>query len=507
MCYVSINPPCRRRSVDVGGLFLATDNDGHGHGWMGDEELHTPYAELLSDMHVETLNAVHLHSAEYIPVDLHPASRNRLIEQLDDWHFEPHKQSEEHVLACALLLFEVLFRMEGMQAAVGISMQEISPFVHHLQQIYRLENSYHNFVHAVDVLQALHTFLQSAGMVPSPSILHNEHATWRLQARDSEPLVNCFSLSDVFILYVAAIGHDLGHPGFTNLFMKNAATPLSVVFDGKSALEQMHCQLLLRVMRQHGLGGLLDCPSQGPHLRKLLWKSVMATDMSIHSDFMTRFGCLLSNPSKFTWEERQVLLGQALLKCSDISNPSRPYIISQHWATALMVEWTSQAMLEEHFSLPSTVNACVDSVAEAASQVFFIQTFAKPLLDLMVRAIPEMDCYLQQCERNLERWHDRQRGGASSPKYNKTSFLNPLLPEEFMTAFPLTLPCYELQSVTDSSVCSDPSSPCESLSSAGFSPPTLAFPPSQLSCSAIRAAGKAGARKPRSVSRRSWGCP
>lgn len=103
---------------------------------------------------------------------------------------------------------------------------------------------------------------------------------------------------------------------------KNAQTPLSVVFEGKSALEHMHCQLLLRVMRQHGLGTLLDDPVEGFHVRKLLWDTVLATDMSVHADFMARFKLAISKtPGPVC--SRQIVICQAILKCADISNPVR----------------------------------------------------------------------------------------------------------------------------------------------------------------------------------------
>ena len=62
--------------------------------------------------------------------------------------------------------------------------------------------------------------------------------------------------------------------------------------------------------------------------------------------------------------------------------------MSQHWAAALMGEWTSQAMLEKFMDLPCTVQCSDDPLTEASGQVFFINTFAKPLLELMVEAIP-----------------------------------------------------------------------------------------------------------------------
>lgn len=53
-----------------------------------------------------------------------------------------------------------------------------------------------------------------------------------------------------------------------------------------------------------------------------------------------------------------------------------------------MGEWTSQAMLEKCMDLPTTVQCSGDPLSEANGQVFFIDTFAKPLLELVVEAVP-----------------------------------------------------------------------------------------------------------------------
>lgn len=50
------------------------------------------------------------------------STRQRLIDGLDSWHFEPHKLPDEDVLACTQLLFEALYRVEGMKESVGVSL-------------------------------------------------------------------------------------------------------------------------------------------------------------------------------------------------------------------------------------------------------------------------------------------------------------------------------------------------------------------------------------------------
>ncbi|KAJ7461732.1 hypothetical protein B0H11DRAFT_2055778 [Mycena galericulata] len=399
-----LHPPARsgrRRSADIGGLSLATRNGGQGQGWLGHSgELQTRFAELLSDMYTQTLNAVNEYTVDCVSTDLPPETRAQLIASLDGWNFEPAVlPNEDHVLACAVILFEALFRIEGMEETVGISFKQIPPFIQHLRQIYRWQNSYHNFEHALDVLQASYSYLRSAEMVPPLSILLTDGLIG--------PLMTSLGLWDLFIIYIAAIGHDVGHPGFTNLFMNNAATPLSVVFDGKSALERMHGQLLLRVMRHHGLGRLLDDPKCGVQNRKLLWETVLATDMSVHDAFMQRFEDLIAHRGENSLMHRRITICQAIIKCADISNPSRPYYISQHWATALLREWNSQAILEKHHQLPTTVESSDHPLKEVHSQIWFIPKYAKPLLDLTVQAVPEMQPYAKQCDFNLVLWTAR----------------------------------------------------------------------------------------------------
>ena len=40
----------------------------------------------------------------------------------------------------------------------------------------------------------------------------------------SNPYLSCLGNRELFALYIAAIGHDVGHPGFTNNFMVTLRT-------------------------------------------------------------------------------------------------------------------------------------------------------------------------------------------------------------------------------------------------------------------------------------------
>ncbi|KZT64550.1 HD-domain/PDEase-like protein [Daedalea quercina L-15889] len=550
----------RRRSVDVGGLALALHDGQSGHGWGGWEDADdggTRYAEVLIDVRAHTENMVNVDQIQSHPsVVVEPEMRDRLVESLGTWNFEPHKLPEEQVVACSYILFEALFRIEGMEEAVGVTVNALESFLQHLRQMYRQANSYHNFHHALDVFQASYYFLYRAGMVPPVSIvLQPDSRTWKRDRDVTDGhLVSCLSEQDLFALLIAAIGHDVGHPGLSNAFMKNAKTPLAVVYDDKSVLEQMHYSLILHIMRHNGLALLLDRPCSGQALRKLLLGTVLATDMSVHAEFMANFQELVAG-NDVGEHKRKVLVCQALIKCADISNPSRPHNVSKHWAAALESEWTGQLLLEQHLHLPTTVKPSDHPLGQAKGQVFFISTFAKPLFELVAQGIPELAEFAQQCRENLAIWIERSEQlttGADEPSSPTSTATQTQRVEEFLSAFPPTLPdSFRVPEEPLSPLMSNPSPPssqssgsshyqsCESgppsPSASSFmpTPQSPSFPHARLDIStpssqllhsrppslvsvssystqandataAVRAAYKASVRKKKSFHRTSW---
>lgn len=102
----------------------------------------------------------------------------------------------------------------------------------------------------------------------------------------------------------------------------------------------MHYAILIKVMRHYGLGSLLDRPN-GRAFRKALDGIVLATDMSVHFEFMTSFNGLLIAGKDYPLSRRKLLLCQALIKCADISNPVGPRDILADVSLILVLESTA----------------------------------------------------------------------------------------------------------------------------------------------------------------------
>lgn len=107
------------------------------------------------------------------------------------------------------------------------------------------------------------------------------------------------------------------------------------MYEDKSVLENMHCMLVVQLLRKYGLGFLIERTkySSGeqavPNLdqksfRQVLYSSILATDMSLHFAWVQKlkeFDARLNAREVGAVEDERILICQALIKCADISNP------------------------------------------------------------------------------------------------------------------------------------------------------------------------------------------
>lgn len=107
-----------------------------------------------------------------------------------------------------------------------------------LASVYHDENPYHNFAHAVDVLQCLYYMLKELNV-----FTENPQSLVQRLLRPQ----------DVFALLIAAIGHDAAHPGVNNMFLINSCNPLATIYNDRSVLESLHSMTLFQLLDKHGI--------------------------------------------------------------------------------------------------------------------------------------------------------------------------------------------------------------------------------------------------------------
>ncbi|KAF9933969.1 3',5'-cyclic-nucleotide phosphodiesterase [Linnemannia zychae] len=391
--------------------------------------------------------------------------RNRLL----SWDFHPHDLCEEDLMRCVVIVIQEVMKLDGL-GDLNIPEHLLHRFVIGLRDSYHRSNPYHNFAHAVDVLQATFYFLCRMGKLPSAGYGYPPIATTPdgdvIKSPDSEtdspaiipinnspadenasPIIHIADFlrpEDIFALLVASIGHDVGHPGVNNMFLVNAHTPLAQVYNDRSVLESFHSMALFQVMKKHGFE-CFDVDSQNRkfmEFRKMVVSTILATDMGLHFDYVSKIkeqterlrlrnlpggNVPKPNQASIDEQERLVLCG-SLIKCADISNASRPFHVAERWSSVLLQEMCNQADIEKEMAIASgsqsvpagsTKSLANDRGMQIDSQLGFIHGFAMPLFSSVKEMIPEMDYCVELLQVNHKIWEDRKteylnNGGGSS---------------------------------------------------------------------------------------------
>ncbi|KAG0173439.1 High affinity cAMP-specific and IBMX-insensitive 3',5'-cyclic phosphodiesterase 9A [Apophysomyces sp. BC1034] len=167
------------------------------------------------------------------------------------------------------------FERLGLFSALGVSASEFLDFLMDVDQGY-LPNAYHSFYHAADVTMVLYHML-----------CHFE-------------VEHYLSRVDMAALLIAALCHDIGHPGKNNNYQVNLNTDLAVRYNNKSVLESYSCSLTMELLTKHRLlrhvqhtSVKIGVPTSELQLRSFIIKMILATDMIFHYELQENMTGLL----------------------------------------------------------------------------------------------------------------------------------------------------------------------------------------------------------------------
>lgn len=145
------------------------------------------------------------------------------------------------------------------------------------------------------------------------------------------------SLDEATALIAAAV-HDLDHPGRMSDFLCNSNNSLAILYNDNCVLESHHVALTFRLTlsdQKINIFKNFDRPMY-QLVRSMIIDMVLATEMKKHNEYLSKFvsvfGSDMSDQQLLKEKDNQILIRRMLIKCSDVSNPTRPLKISVEWA-------------------------------------------------------------------------------------------------------------------------------------------------------------------------------
>jgi 3',5'-cyclic-nucleotide phosphodiesterase len=258
-----------------------------------------------------------------------PTHLSSLAEKVNDWDFHAGRLEEEELIWCAVLILEhvittgtqdlIRFKIsQGTHHQIQADTDEILFFLLTVRSCYQPTNHYHNFRHAIDVLQATFQILVMSNIIP-PLVTSNPPSP-----KVVPPLLPLSYLRpvEVLALCIAAIGHDAAHPGVTNAFLASSGSSLATVFNERSVLENFHCLTIGRIIQERWPALFADTDGV---LRRMVLEMILSTDMALHFDFMARFEALKTSIIQDPIDDKQRrLICCCIMKSADISNLVNP---------------------------------------------------------------------------------------------------------------------------------------------------------------------------------------
>jgi len=301
---------------------------------------------------------------------------------------------------------------------------KLDPFLTSITNQYLTSTLYHNSLHGADITATICLFFNNS---------------------NAEEVCHAKAI-DLLSIIIAALGHDVGHPGLTNAFQINSSSEMAITYNDSSCLENFHLTKLFKTLRKDEYNIFEKLSTQDyKKIRKKMISEILATDMAIHGKILNNIrskipeNLLNANESnkkneikKFelisdinneetTNEEKQALFDY-FIHSADLGHNTKIFDISLKWVELLSEEFWIQGDKERQMNLNISFLCDRDSTNVPKSQVGFIGGFIIPTYNFLVVMFPTLSYTIENAKNNLNKWQklaDEGRKKGWSPDNKK----------------------------------------------------------------------------------------
>jgi len=277
-----------------------------------------------------------------------------------------------------------------------LSKSEFIQILPHIVSGYMQENPYHNYLHACDVMQLSHFFLNFCGLKTKLKLDPTECAGFLL----------------------AALVHDFKHPGVSSGFLENILHSVAVIYNNQSILENFHIseffQLVLKSAEFNIFKNLAD--PEFKKLRKLMITVILGTDMALHNQKLNHFRSCIQDDDlgkkfigKCTPEEAKLMLLTEVLHAADIGTATRDMPVFEEWTDRVHKEFFAQGDIEKKLGLPISFNCDREKTDIYKGQLGYVEQFCLPLYQAITLILPEAEKLVKRMQQIDEKWKAKKK--------------------------------------------------------------------------------------------------
>ena len=249
---------------------------------------------------------------------------------------------------------------------------------------------YHTSLHAIDVCYSLYSILSV--------ILNNEE-------------YKKINEIDILALIIGSMGHDTGHPGYSNKFLVSTRNELAIIYNDVSVLENYHCAKFFQLLEDENIN-IFDTFNKKEYniIREKIIKEILATDISYHKRVIQDFNNYIENKDNNIQSYLNFILHFA-----DLAHNHKKFKISIKWVELISMEFWREGDKKKDLGMECSPSEDRLQIDVPNSQIFFISTFSMPLAEKLVDIYPKLGFMKKNGVDNLDRWKElaknkRKRG-------------------------------------------------------------------------------------------------
>ena len=290
------------------------------------------------------------------------------------------------------LMGRVILETFGLKDDKIINVSKLETFLNTVSSQYLTTTLYHNNMHGADVTQTISLFFL------------NSNAEKMFQT----------TVLDLLSIFIAALGHDLGHPGLTNNFHVNASTELAITYNDSSCLENFHCCKLFTILKKDETNIFEKLTvNDYKDIRKRMISEILATDMFYHKKVMSMIQSQLPQikndkfeftDDKDTMKKEQQSLLDFFIHSADLAHNTKLFTISLKWVELLSEEFWLQGDKEKSMGLTVSFLCDRKDTNVPSSQVNFIRGFIIPTFDVLIKIFPTLSYTVENANNNINEW-------------------------------------------------------------------------------------------------------
>lgn len=216
-----------------------------------------------------------------------------------------------------------------------------------------------------------------------------------------EECTKILSSVEILSMLIAALCHDLQHPGHTNAYEVNIGSDLALLHHDTSVLEQHHAVSTLRLLRNPERNILAHLsPEQVRSCRKMIVGAILATDMVHHFEQCKTLGSRdPDNAFNAAIDADRQMFVNTIVHAADLSAQTLSTRIAVQWELRISQEFMQQAEKERAAGIPVApfMQSLNDPCVRNDQQVKFIDFVLSPWWQPVSALFPGT----RPCYRNL----------------------------------------------------------------------------------------------------------